>query len=184
MVDTAELERLLSLVEYRAEVASVEGLDEFRDRLKDDSNGRVLGFLKRALPKLEGERRGGIAFVIAEHYRETGDVKSVRRLFATDDACQRTGVLDALWAGPGSTPEMGRAIVQMAIDAADDPSPAVRTEASRVLQCQCDWGVDVSAGIAPLRSLLKDRSHRVRHQAAYAVGNLARRKYDMSGCIP
>jgi HEAT repeat protein len=184
MVNNTELRRLLSLVEFRADINHVEGLDEFRSLLEKDSDGHVLRFLRRALQKLEGQRRGGIAFVIAEHYRKIGDVKRLHRLIVSDDECVRESVLDALWGEPGSNPEMGPAIVQMAIDAADDLSPGVRTQVSWVLRNQCDHGIDVTEGVAPLRSLLKDRNSKVRQQAARAVAAFAKAKYDMRACIP
>lgn len=183
MASESELERLISRVEFRQESNEAEGIDEFRDLLEVDREGRVLRFLCRSLPKLKGQVRGGIAFVLAEHYRKTGAVQSLRELFASNDEYVRESVLNALWGEPGSNPEPGPAIVQMAIDAANDASPGVRTEVSYVLQNQNAWGVDVAAGIGTLRSLLKDPNSRVRHQAAYAVGNLAKSKRDMTSCI-
>jgi hypothetical protein len=180
MVASSELGRLLSLVVFDASLSVVEGLDAFRDLLQKDSDGRVLRFLKREMTKLEGKQRGGVAFVIAEHYRRRGDLKNLRKLFAINDAEVKQSVLNALWEEPGSNPQMGPGIVQLAIQATDDPSPGVRTEACYVFQNQCAWGVDVSGAVTPLQSLLNDRSNRVRHQAAYAVGNLAKGKYDVS----
>ncbi len=179
MMNLPELERLLSLVELRAEVNCIEGLDEFRRLLEKDSDGRVLRFLTQAVQKLVGRKRGGIAFVIAERYRQTGDLKSLRKLFATDDPYVKESVLNALWEKPGSNPAIGPGIVKLAIESATHPALEVRSEACSVLQNQCAWGVDVSAALGPLQSLLKDQKDRVRRQAAYAVGNFAKGKYDM-----
>ena len=183
MIAIEELQRLLSLVRFCEKNDDLEGIEVFRDLLDDDSDGVVLEFLTGALPMLEGQRRGGIAFAIAEHFRKSGDVQGLCRLFTTGDACIRRDVLNALWGEPGANPEMGPTIVQIAIDAASDAAPEVRTEVSSVLQNQCAWGVDVSAGIATLRALLKDRDSRVRRQAGFAVGNFAKRRYEMSACI-
>jgi hypothetical protein len=184
MIDSSELDRLLSLVEFRAVGNYVEGLDAFRNLLDKDSDRTVLRFLTRALRSLEGQRRGGIAFILAEHFRQIGDLANLQKLFATDDPCVKESVLNALWGEPGSNPQMGPGIIQMAIDATNHSAPEVRTEGCSVFQNQCAWGVDVSHALAPLQSLLKDQNDRVRHQAAYAVGNLAKRKYDMAEHIP
>jgi HEAT repeat protein len=184
MATTTELERLLSLVVWNARISFIEGLDPFRNLLEHDADGHVLRFLSRHLRGLQGKRRGGIAFVLAENYRRKGDVRNLRRLFATNDAEVKASVLDALKGEPGANSQMGPNIVQMAIKAARHASADVRTYASSVLQSQSAWGVDVQDAIGPLQDLLKDANQRVRHQASYAVGNLARHKYDMSACIP
>jgi HEAT repeat protein len=183
MTRIVKLEQLLSRVEYRAEYDAVEGINEFRTLLETDPKGEVHRFLSRAFTKLEGKVQGGIAFVLAEHYRKNGMIANFQDLFASGDENVRESVLNALWGEPGESPEMGRAIVEMAIAAATDPSPGVRTEVAYVLQNQSGWGVDVAAGIDALPSLLKDADARVKQQAAYAVGNLAKRKYDLSNCI-
>ena len=112
MAASTELSRLLLLVEWDTRLSVVEGLDAFRDLLEDDADRHVLRFLTRALPKLQGQRRGGIAFVIAEHYRINGDLKKLQKLFATDDADFKKSVLDALQGEPGPNPQMGLGIVQ------------------------------------------------------------------------
>lgn len=184
MATLSELKRLLALVVWDARLSVTEGLTPFRNLLEHDADGRVLRFLNRELPKLQGERRGAIAFAVAENYRRRGDLKNLRDLFATDDDHVKRSVLDALQGEPGSNPQMGPAIVQMAIQSMGHASPAVRTVACSVIQNQCAWGVDVKDAIAPLQHLLKDANQRVRHQASYAVGTLAKRKYNMSDCIP
>jgi hypothetical protein len=183
MATLTELKRLLALVVWDPRLSVTEGLTPFRDLLEHDADGHVLRFLNRELPKLQDQKRGAIAFAIAENYRRKGDVKKLQELFAIDDENVKSSVLDALQGEPGSNPQMGPAIVQMAIQAARDASPAVRTVASSVIQNQCAWGVDVKDAIAPLQDLLEDANPRVRHQAAYAAGNLAKRKYNMSACI-
>lgn len=182
MVDNAELKRLLSLVRD-AESSADDGLVRIRFLLARDSDGNVLRFLKREIRRIKGKRVARIAFALAEHYRKKGDVKSLRRLFATDDARVRESILNALWGAPGPNPEMGPTIVQMAIGAADDPSPDVRTEVCFMLMNQCANGCDVTAGLAPLRSLLADPAASVRRQAAYAVGHFAKKKHDMAACV-
>jgi hypothetical protein len=180
MADQAELDRLLSLVVYESDIDSVEGLFAFCDLLETDSDGRVLQFLKRQLPKLDDRRRGGIAWVLAGHYFKNGDLKAIRRLFATDDDTIKASALDAVCGEPTANPQLGPGIVELAIEGARHPSAPVRTAACVVFQNQAAWGVDVSAAIGPLRSLLADRSKWVRHQAGYAAGNLAKGKYDLS----
>lgn len=180
MVATAELRRLLSRVEFNARLNSTEGLTPFRNLLERDSDGSVRRFLVRELPKLQGERQASIAFALAEHYRSTGDLKSLQSLYAKADAAVKASVLNALWGSPGADPEMGPGIVELALDAATHAAPEVRTEACSVIQNQSAWKVDVSRAVSPLRDLLGDSSERVRMQAACAVGNLAKRKHDLS----
>jgi hypothetical protein len=182
MVDHAELERLLSLVK-EGKYNTIDGIGPFRTLLSRDGDRRVLDFLQREFKNLDGKRLAGIAFTLAEHYRQVGDVTSLLRLFANHDAGVRQYCLNALWEKSGPNPKMGPAIVQLAVASADDPSPAVRTEVSSVLQNQCAWGIDVSSAITPLRKLLSDRNERVRQQAGFAVGNIAKKKYDLAECI-
>lgn len=180
MTEASELNVLLALVEWDPRLSVVEGLEAFRDLLEKDSDGHVLRFLIRALPKVQGQRRGGIAFVIAEHYRLNGDLENLKRLFATNDADVKESVLDALQGEPGKNPRMGPGIVYMAIEALQHDSPAIRTVACSVLQNLCSCGVDVADSIRLLQEMLKDKVPRVRHQACYAIGNLAKRRYDLS----
>jgi hypothetical protein len=181
MADLSELSRLLSLVTFRADLNHVEGLDAFRSLLARDADGEVLRFLTNESERLEGRVRGGVAYAIAEHYLKAGDLGALQRLFATDDTDVKQSVLNALWGEPpASNPRMGPGIVALALEAARHPAPGVRTEACSVIQNQCAWGVNVSAAVEPLLSLLGDSSSRVRMQAACAVGNLAKRKYDVS----
>lgn len=180
MAATSELRQLLSLVQFDARLNCMEGLTAFRHLLEQDSDGSVGRFLNRELPTLEGKRRCGVAWALADHYRQTGNLKSLQQLYADDDKEVKSSVLNALWGQPGSNPEMGPGIVQLAMDGANQASPAVRAEACSVFQNQCGWKVDVSGAVAPLHRLLSDDSDRVRSQAACAVGNLAKGKYDMS----
>ncbi len=184
MAGSSELNRLLSLVEWNARLSVVEGLHELRILVGKDSGGDVLRFLTRALSKLQGKKRGGIAFVVAEHYRTIGDLKKLQKLCETNDVDVKESVLDALQGEPGPNPQMGPGIVQMAIVAMQDDSPEVRTVACSVIQNQCAWGVDVEGAIKRLQDLLADDSPRVRQQASYAIGNLAKRRYDMAASIP
>lgn len=181
MADSSELRALFSLVTDRPGLNHVEGLEPFRSRLEQDEDGRVLRFLTRKLANLKGGVRGGVAFVIAEHYLKSGDLEAIERLFATDDADVKKSVLNALWGKPpASNPGMGPGIIALSLRAVRHQVAAVRAEACSVIQNQCDWGVDVRKTADPLLSLLKDSSGLVRMQAACAVGNLARRKYEMS----
>jgi hypothetical protein len=176
---TAELRRLLSLVEFDERLHVHEGITPFRSLLERDAGGPVAQFLRDEFAALVGERRAAIAFVLAEHYRLAGDVNRLTTLFSDNDPGTKTMVLNALWGSPGSNPEMGAAIVQLALDGARHPDWAVRTEACAVIQNQCAWKTDVAAAVGPLLRLLEDASDRVRMQAACAVGNLAKRKYDL-----
>ena len=180
MVTASELRQLLSLVQFDARLNCMDGLTAFRNLLEQDSDGSVVRFLNRELPKLEGQRRGGIAWALAEHYRQIGNLQSLQKLYANDDSEMKASVLNALWGQPGSTPEIGPGIVRLAIDATSHASSEVRAEACSVIQNQCGWKLDVSKAVTPLLRLLSDDSDRVRSQAACAVGNLAKRKYDVS----
>lgn len=180
MVSTTELRKLLSQMGYNERLKCYEGLDPIRKLLGADSTGSILRFLSQEFPNLAGRTRDGVAFALAERYLTTGDLSSLRLLFAIDDAGVKANVLNALWGDSGPDPAMGPGIVQLAIDATKHPSPEVRTEACSVIQNQCGWKVDVSQAVLPLQELLSDPSDRVRQQAACAVGNLARRRYDLS----
>jgi HEAT repeat protein len=179
MATTSELRQLLSLVQFDARQNCIEGLTAFRNLLEHDSDGSIVQFLNREMPKLESKRRAGIAYVLAEHYRQIGNLKCLQQVYASDDSEVQASVLNALWGQPGSNPEMGPGIVRVAIDATCHVAPEVRAEACSVIQNQCGWKVDVSTAVAPLLRLLEDESARVRMQAACAVGNLAKSKYDV-----
>jgi hypothetical protein len=183
VITTAELRRLLSLVEFNERLHVHEGITPFRSLLERDADGHVAQFLRDEFAGLVGKRRAAIAFVLAEHYRLTGDLARLAKLYADDDPEAKRMTLNALWGSPGSNPEMGPGIVQLALDGACHPDSAVRTEACYVIQNQCAWKTDVDVAVEPLRRLLDDASDRVRMQAACAVGNLAKRKYDLSGHI-
>ncbi|HZL90703.1 MAG TPA: hypothetical protein VFB96_20205 [Pirellulaceae bacterium] len=179
MATEAELALLLDKLTFDRRLNVVEGLTPFRNALRADADGNVLRFLNRQISELQGERRGGIAFAIAEHYRLTGNVEELRRLFFREDVYVKEPVLDALTGEPGSNSDMGAAIVQLAIEGMSDASEKVRSTACRVVQNQCAGDSDVTAAVLPLRSLLDDASDDVRYFAAYAVGNLAKTGYDM-----
>lgn len=181
MPDSAELARLLSLVTYDSRLKYVDGLQPFRSMLRAEPDDSVLRFLTRALVGLEGEVKGGVAFVIAEHYLATGSLLALERLFATDEADVKASVLGGLWGEPpASSPEMGPGVVALALEATAHSAPNVRAAACSAIQNQCAWGVDVSPTCGALLSLLGDPDGNVRMQAACAVGNLAKRKYDVS----
>lgn len=180
MASVLELRKLLSLVQFDSRLNCMEGLTAFRNLLERDSDGSVERFLNQELLNLDGKRRGGIAWVLAEHYRQGGNFPSLQELYANDDSEVKVSVLNALWGPPGSTPEMGSGIVRLAIDATSHAASEVRAEACSVIQNQCGWKVDVSEAVTPLIRLLSDDCDHVRSQAACAVGNLAKRKYDLS----
>jgi HEAT repeat protein len=183
MATEAELIRLLEQVTYDPRLKVTEGFTPFRNALRADADGIVLQFLNREMPQLQGEIRGGIAFAIAEYYWLTGDVEHLRQLYYREDVDVKESVLNALTGEPGSNPQMGPAIVQLAIEGMSDDSAKVRQTACQVVQNQCAWGSEVTAAVPPLRSLLKDASEDVRYFAAYAVGKLAKGRYDMESHI-
>ena len=166
---------------YDAALNAVAGLDPFRQLLEGDDAETVLVFLKRELQSLPGQERAGVAFVLAECHRRKGDVQGLRRLFENDDADIKASVLNALWE-PGPTPEMAACIMALAVEAVRHPSPAVRAEACSVFMNQCAF-VDVSDATDHLASLLGDGVANVRMQAAYAAGNLAKHKFDVSKLV-
>ena len=184
MTTTVQLSELLAKVRYNSGVSAVEGLDPFRRMLENDADGAVLDFLKLEAPGLPDKIRGGIVFVLSEHYFKVGDMERIRALFASGDPETREATLGALWGDPTAFALLGTGVVDMAIKATSDSAEGVRTEACRVLQNQCAWKVDVSQAIRPLTGLLKDSAWRVRHQAAYAGGNFAAQKqYDLTGMV-
>ncbi len=182
MTDSAELERQFALVVSRNEADYSQGLRTLRQWLDKDADGQVLSFLQSEFAHGDGDPRGRLAFLLAEHYRKANDLDPLERLYATGDALVKQNVLNALWseAGPGAGPR----IVALALDGATHADPAVRTEACYVFMNQAGYGVDVSSAIGPLETLLQDDVPRVRQQAAYATGNLAKRKYDVSSLLP
>jgi HEAT repeat protein len=119
--------------------------------------------------------------MLAERYLSSGDLDALRALFVASDDAAKASVLNAVWAEP--RPEIGPSVVTLAIEAATHASAAVRTEACSVFQNQCAWGVDVSGVLEPLRMLLDDPNDRVRQQAAFATGNLAKRRYPMASHV-
>lgn len=120
------------------------------------------------------------AFHCATRLRETGDLAGLKELFRTGDAAIKAGVLDGLQLDPGDNPEMGPGIIALAIEGASHSSPEVRRWACYVFQAQDGWGVDVAPVVRPLLALLSDCDAEVRRMAAYATGNLCKRKFDWS----
>ncbi len=181
--DHPELERLLSLVVYQPRLNYLEGLQPFQTLMPRD-DGRIVQFLEEEWPRLEGKKRGGVAFLLAHRYRETGDVEGLRRLFDTDDPEVKRYVLNALWDTPGGQAEVAACIVDLALEGAGHPAPEVRTEASFVFMNQAGHKTDVSRAVEPLHGLLRDPDPNVRRQAAYAVGHLGKQKYSLPTAIP
>ncbi|MCO6045278.1 HEAT repeat domain-containing protein [Aeoliella sp. ICT_H6.2] len=184
MPNTDELKVLIAEVECKAVSHDVDVLNPFQGLLDAETTDQVRNFLDRAVPNLEGLCSGDIALVLAEYHRHTGDVKKLRRLFASDDPIVRQYTLTGLCDEPEGDARMASAILHLAIEASDDCAPDVRTEAAYVLQNQARWDMDATPAIPALQTLLKDRQKQVRCQATYAVGNLAKEAYDVSDCLP
>ena len=116
MVTPSESKRLLLLVKP-SRCGSTEGLDAFRDLLQVDTTGCVLRFIQGEIQRTEGQVRGGLAYVLAEHYCGKGDLPRLQGLFETDDALMKKFVLNGLWGRPGPQAGMAEGIVAMAIEA-------------------------------------------------------------------
>ncbi len=149
--------------------------------LERGETGKTIPFLHAEMNKLQGEKRGRLAYVLAKHYLQKGDVPRLRGLYDDEEPAVQESVLNALWYEPG--PGAGPAALGMAIEATESRSPGVRTAACFAIQNQCA-ALDASAAIGPLKRLLADRSAHVRRQAACAAGNLAKQRYDVSKLLP
>jgi hypothetical protein len=175
IVNDLEISRVLSLDNC---------WDAVRDLLANDKDASALRFLERELPTLTSGKRRGIANCLAGHYCQKGDLEKVRQLFATNEDEILEGALGALCAEPRANPAFGPGIVALAIEAAEHPGVDVRVGVCILFQNQCAWGTDVTAAIEPLRTLLADPNEELGQPAAFAVGNLAKKKYDVSRLIP
>ncbi|MGV3724319.1 MAG: HEAT repeat domain-containing protein [Actinomycetota bacterium] len=179
----ATLPELLAQVRYRKELSYFEGLEPLRWRLSKDDSGEALRFLETEFPGLEAPRNAGIAYALAERYRDLGDLPALQRLYAIEDNGVKRSTLNALW--DPKTPEMGRGIVEMAVSATEHPDAGVRTEACWVLMNQAGYKSDVAAAVEPLRRLLADPAPSARRQSAYALGHLAKNgKHDLTPHLP
>ncbi len=184
MTSSAELERLLSLVQFDPTSNSTTGVEAFQDLLDGDEQTKTVRFLVRKLPTLDSRRAGNMAFILANYYsRVTRDLDGIRQLFVMEDPRIKRSVLGTLSGNPGSNLALGAGIVDMALQSMHHPDPGVREQACWVIQNQAAWKMDVTAAVEPLQSLLNDDNLAVRRQAAYAIAILAKGKYDMSAHI-
>lgn len=183
MPNTADLKELIAEVESSAVTHGTHVLDPFRGMLELDTTDQLRKFLERAVPNLEGLCSGDLALVLSEFHRQAGDIKRLRQLFDNDDAIVRQFTLTGLCDEPEGNAKLALAILRLAIEAANDPVPEVRTEAAHLLEQQGRWDMDATEGIDALLLLLKDRQKLVRQQATYAVGGWAKEGYDMSDCL-
>ena len=181
--DHSNLEELLSRVEFDASTNSVQGTIPFQLLLLKEPSGETLRFLEQAVQTLDGKRRSGIAFVLAQHYLRVGTIEPLKALYLSGDSDLQESVLNALWSEPHANPAMGPFVVNLAIGAAEHTSARVRAEVCRVFQNQSGWGVDVTKALIVLRTLLEDEDAGVKQSAAYAIGNAAKRKYDVAECV-
>jgi hypothetical protein len=179
----AELSDLLEQVRYRSELSYFEGLEPLRRRLSKDEDGEAVRYLESRFPELEPPRTAGVAFALAERYRDLGDLTAIQRLYAVGDAAVQRYVLNALWdPGPHG---LGPGIVALAVNAAAHSDARVREEACWVLMNQAASKSDVSTGVEPLRRLLEDPAASVRRQAAYAVGHFGKHcRHDLTAQLP
>jgi hypothetical protein len=120
------------------------------------------------------------AFDRATRLREAGDVDGLKKLFASGDAEVKAGVLNGLCLEPGDNPDMGPGILALAVEGAAHPSAEVRESACQVFKDQSGWGVDVASAISPLLTLLGDSDADVRRMAAFALGNVCKRRFNLS----
>lgn len=175
------LSRLLSALASDDDVDATLALSQIGFMLEKKTAARTAALLDAELKKLRGRARSQVVYVLAQYHRKRGDLASVRRHFKNKDAQVRASVLNALWeAGP--TAEVGTGIVALALQGARDPAPNVRSEACRVFQNQNEHG-DVSAAVDVLPALLTDAVAEVRGAAAYATGNLAKKKLALAKLV-
>jgi hypothetical protein len=92
----AKLRQLLSLVKHDPRVNYAEGLDAFRARLETKSAPETLRFLAKAVQETKGEIRGGLLFVLAEHFLRIGDLDAIERQFDASDDEGRASILNGL----------------------------------------------------------------------------------------
>jgi hypothetical protein len=183
MPERIELQELISKVGYDSRLKYVTGLPALHALLRKDDDGKVRAELTRAWRHLTGMPRAGIAFVLAERARETGDIDRLRTLLEDEDIDVKAYVLDALCGSPESGKDLGPAMLQLAIQATQHPAAKVRAAACRAIQNQAAYKTPANAAVDPIRGLLSDPDDLVRLHAACAVGQLARRKLDVSTCL-
>lgn len=179
-----ELERLLAGITYRRDFSAFENYGELRDLLECDERGQVLDYLWAAMKRMPEETRGAVVFIVAERLFQSGDERRLRELAASGDSTVVYYTLNGLWGKPPDSAKVGPLIVDLAISGAQSPDARVRAEVCRLLQNHCAWKVDVRGAAGQLPKLLADSVDSVRRAASFAVGHLAKRKYDLLALLP
>ncbi|HND56504.1 MAG TPA: hypothetical protein PLV92_29000, partial [Pirellulaceae bacterium] len=174
-----ELERLLAGITYRRDVSAFENYGELRDLLECDTHGQVLEYLWAAMERMSEETRGAVVFIVAERLFQLGDERRLRELAASGDSTVVYYTLNGLWGKPRDPTRIGPLIVDLVVGGAQSPDDRVRAEVCRLLQNHCAWKVDVRGAVGQLPKLLADPVDSVRRAASFAVGHLAKRKYDL-----
>jgi|GEM_PF-5342754 len=183
MPQRAELQELISKVSYDARLKYVTGLPPLHALLRKDVDGSACAELTRVWQPLTGMPRAGVAFVLAERARETGDIARLRALLADEDIDVKAYVLDALCGSPECGNDPGSAMLELAIQLTQHPAAKVRAAACRAIQNQAAYKTPANAAVDPVRSLLSDPDGLVRLHATCAVGQLAKQKLDVSSCL-
>src|SRR5262249_57136241 len=108
------------------------------------------------------------------------DLDGLKELFKAGDAAVKAGVLNGLQLEPGQNPDMGPGMIALAVEGAGHSSREVRKWACFVFQNQSGWGVDCTSAVLPLLALLGDSDAEVRRMAAFATGNVYKRRFDFA----
>ena len=178
------LERLLAGITYRRELSAFENHSELSELLEDDADGTTLEYLYGAIGRMPSETRGAVVAMVAGRLFELGDERRIRELLATDDASVQYFALFAFTGRPTASATLGPLVVSLAIAATRSVDARVRAATCVVIQNQCAWKVDVKNALEPLQRLLSDRVDSVRRAAAFALGHLAKHRYQVGPLLP